>query len=246
MTLSRPDRANAVNSGDRVALAFEILELVAQHRTGISANDLAAALGVGRSTIYRAVNPLVQQEFLLRRPDLTGFILGVRVVELAQRVSTIAPTPEGLVVSRLREETDAVIHLARFADDQIELIDDDLRHPVSDSTALVAEPIRSAIGQVLLADLPPLRAERIARVPRDEVIELAEAAALRGYAQQVGLLSPDRACLAVAVRAEGCLVGALALSAEPSRISAAARHVHRLRDAANELGELWARTDAAV
>ncbi|ALJ21601.1 helix-turn-helix domain-containing protein [Microbacterium sp. No. 7] len=239
MSQSRAERASgAIGSGDRLALAFGVLELVAQRRTGISANELAETLGVGRSTVYRVVNSLVQQEFLLRRPDLTGFILGVRVVELAQLLS-FAPRPEAVVLTELRRETGAAAHLARFANERIEIVDEDPDRPLADAATLVAEPARSAIGHVLLVELPPARAARVARVPREEVVELAEATAVRGYAQQVGLIEPGRACIAVPVRVGDRLAGALALASEPRRISAEARHLGRLREAADRVAALW-------
>ena len=236
----------AVGRGDRLVLAFQVLELVAQRSTGISANELARELGVARATVYRTVNSLVQQEFLLRRPDLTGFILGVRVLELASLVSAVTPSPERRLLATLRDETGAVIHFARIDGERIELVDEDPVRPVSDATAFAAQPHRSAVGQLLLAELPPPRAQRLAGIPRDELIELAEATAVRGYAEQIARLGPDRGCLAVPVRdTDGALIGALALSAEPQRIPTAVRHLARLRTAADELAE-WCAGPAPV
>ena len=229
----------AAGPGDRLALAFGVLEVVAQRRTGISANELARELGVPRSTMYRTVNSLVQQEFLLRRPDLTGFILGVRVTELAQVVAELAPSRESLIVAGLRQETGAALHLVGFRGEVIEILDEDPARPVSDPRALAAQPARSAVGHLLLADLPPERSAQIAGVPAAEVRGLAESGDVRGYAQQIGLLTPDRACLAVPIRRGAALVGAIALSADPAGISTAARHVARLRETAERLSGLW-------
>jgi hypothetical protein len=40
-------------------------------------------LGFPRATTYRLLNPLVQEEYLVRLPDLSGFALGLKVVQLA-------------------------------------------------------------------------------------------------------------------------------------------------------------------
>ncbi|WP_395245163.1 IclR family transcriptional regulator [Agromyces sp. MMS24-K17] len=238
MSAAREEPGVAVGRGDRLALAFEVLELVAERGTGISANELARELGVARATVYRTVNSLVQQEFLLRRPDLTGFILGVRVLELASLIAAVTPSRERRLLTDLRVETGAVIHFARIDGERIELVDEDPACPLSDAAAFAAQPHRSAVGQLLLADLPPTRAQRLAGIPRDELVELAEATALRGYAEQIARLGPDRGCLAVPVRdLDGVLVGALALSAEPQRLPTAVRHVARLRAAAEELAD---------
>jgi len=231
--------ARASADGDRVSLALQVLELVARHRSGISANDLARALQVPRSTMYRTVNSLVQSEFLLRHPDLSGFILGVRVLELAQTVSSVVPSPESAILADLRRTTSAAIHLARFDGARIELVDEDVHHPISDVDAFAAHPTHSAIGQVLLAELPAPRARALWGVAEEEIHDLREATALRGYAQQVGMLTPNGACLAIPVHVAGAVVGAVALSAPPTHISTAARHVARLRDAAVGIGAVW-------
>lgn len=222
-----------------IALALDILEQVARHRTGVSANDISRALEVPRATVYRIVNSLVQDEFLLRRPDLKGFILGSRVVELAHLVAVpSAPAVHQGVLEALRQQTGEAIHFVRFDDDAVVLVDEDPRVPVSDPGAFARDPARSAVGHLLLAELPVAAAEASSSATADDIAEIAQAAAVREYTQQIGLLSPDRACLAVAVRSsDGALVGALALATSVSRISTAARHVGLLRQAAAALTE---------
>ena len=220
--------------GDRLELAMEVLELVAQHRTGISANDLASALDIPRSSMYRVLNTLVRQEFLVRRPDLTGFILGVRVVELARHVSGRRTGRHDVILARLRQDTAGAIHLVRFVGDRLELMDEDPLHPISDMRGFLASSERSAAGQLLLLE----RIEQGLSVP-PSAGALADATRARGYAQQVGLLSADRACMAVPVHDGPRRVGAIAFADAPSAISAAARHVPRLRSAAEEVAALW-------
>jgi DNA-binding IclR family transcriptional regulator len=244
------DRENPLGTandarGDRVALAFHILELVADRRTGISANEIAQTLGIHRATAYRALNSLVSQEFLLRCPDLSGFILGVRVTELAKLIAVEQRTEEG-PLDVLRRETGCAIHLARFDEDRIALVDEDPGSPIPQRDVFLTEPARSAVGQLLLTELPSARSAQLARLAYLDLAEIIEATTLRGFAQQIGLLSPDRACLAVPVRIDRTLVGALALSTAPSRISIAARHVERLRAVAGELAARWNASHDAV
>lgn len=231
--------------GDRVALAFRILELVADRRTGISANEIAQTLEIHRATAYRAINSLVSQEFLLRCPDLSGFILGVRVTELAKLIA-VEQRKEDSLLDVLRRETGCAIHLARFVEDRITLIDEDPDSPIPQREVFLAEPARSAVGQLLLAELPSARSAQLAKLAYLDLAEIVEATTLRGFAQQIGLLSPDRACLAVPVRIDRTLVGALALSTAPSRISIAARHVERLRSVSGELAARWNVTEEPI
>lgn len=224
---------------NNIALALEILEQVARSRTGVSANDISRALSVPRATVYRVVNSLVQDEFLLRRPDLQGFILGARVVELAHLVTVpTQPTPRESVIADLRRSTGETIHVARFDDTRILIVDEDPARPLSDSERFASEPGVSAVGHLLLAELPRRRAATLGHLPADEIDEIAAALAVRDYTQQIGLLAPDRACMAVAVReGDGTLIGAIALSTSVARISTAVRHLAALRQAAASLAE---------
>lgn len=62
--------------------AFAILEEVARAGAGVSAREIADNLQMSRATTYRILKHLVQQEYLVRSPDLSGFALGARVRRL--------------------------------------------------------------------------------------------------------------------------------------------------------------------
>lgn len=70
--------------------AFAILEEVARAGAGVSAREIAENLGMARATTYRLLKHLVQQEYLVRSPDLSGFALGQRVRDLALVVGSVA------------------------------------------------------------------------------------------------------------------------------------------------------------
>ncbi|GAA1549584.1 helix-turn-helix domain-containing protein [Nocardioides humi] len=72
--------------------AFSILEEVARSGAGVSAREIAENLGLPRATAYRLLKHLVQQEYLVRSPDLSGFALGQRVRDLAIAVGPVAET----------------------------------------------------------------------------------------------------------------------------------------------------------
>ncbi|WP_028655341.1 helix-turn-helix domain-containing protein [Nocardioides sp. J54] len=72
--------------GGALDSAFLILEEVARGGAGISAREIAENLGLPRATAYRLLKHLVQQEYLVRSPDLAGFALGQRVRNLAVAV----------------------------------------------------------------------------------------------------------------------------------------------------------------
>jgi len=63
--------------------AFAILEEIARAGAGVSAREISDSLELPRATTYRILKHLVQQEYLVRSPDLLGFALGQRVRNLA-------------------------------------------------------------------------------------------------------------------------------------------------------------------
>jgi DNA-binding IclR family transcriptional regulator len=50
----------------------------------VTGRELVAALPMSKATVYRIIKHLVEHEYLVRTPDLTGFMLGVRVLNLAR------------------------------------------------------------------------------------------------------------------------------------------------------------------
>ncbi|WP_164743600.1 IclR family transcriptional regulator [Microbacterium sulfonylureivorans] len=223
-----------------LGLALEILEQVARHDEGSTAADIARAVGAPRATVYRVVNSLVRDEYLVRRADFSGFLLGARVLELAAVVDAHRRPAYAPVVERLRAETGEAVHLFGFHSAGLTILDEDAKHPLSDPATLLGDPTRSAIGHLWLIAHPDREAPRAprwtARPSAEELQAIADAYTVRGYTEQVAMLSPDRGCLAVPVRNHRAeTVGAVTLSTSISRLSVAARHVHALRGAAEAL-----------
>ena len=226
-----------------LGLALEILEQVARRDEGSTAADIARAVGASRATVYRIVNSLVRDEYLVRRADFSGFLLGARVLELAAVVDAHRRPPYAPVVEALRTETGEAVHLFGFHSAGLTILDEDPAHPLSDPATLLGDPTRSAIGHLWLIghhDRDAPRAPRWRTRPSAEDLRaIAEAYTVRGYTEQAAMLAPDRGCLAVPVRNERAeTIGALTLSTSISRLSVAARHVHALRGGADELTRL--------
>jgi DNA-binding IclR family transcriptional regulator len=78
------DRGSAVREGNSTAdRALAILEMFSHERPVLSARELAAGLGVARSTAYRYLQTLVSAGYLREGAD-GGFQLGGKIVELAE------------------------------------------------------------------------------------------------------------------------------------------------------------------
>lgn len=227
-----------------LGLALEVLEQVARHHDGVTAADIARAVGAPRATVYRVVNSLVRDGYLVRRPDFSGFLLGARVLELAAIVDAHRRPAHRDVLDDVRAATGEAVHLVGFHRSGLTLLDEDPRHPISDHRALFGDPTRSAPGHVWLVERPdepePPGAQRWVVAPADDVVDAIRAAYdVRGYAEQVGGLTPARGCFAVAVSGvDGRPIGALTLSAPLARFSLAVRHLGALREAADALARL--------
>lgn len=67
--------------------AFAVLEAVARIGPGVTSRELTEALPMSRASVYRILKHLVAQEYLVRTPDLRGFVIGERVVALGRPVA---------------------------------------------------------------------------------------------------------------------------------------------------------------
>ncbi len=230
-------------AGSGVGQALAVLAEVARHGPGVSANELAKLLGLPRTTAYRLINSLAQDEYLVRMPDLQGFALGARVVELAH---LIAPAPlerSALqLLDRLGASLGSAVHLAAFEGWRIALRYEDPRQPLTDRRAMQRDLRDTALGRLMLAERWN-EGQRWsgAGAGTDEVESIAVATARLGYARQRGRSAPDRGCIAVAVRdASGALIGALAAATTAADVERLSGRRDDLQRAALRLAPLLA------
>lgn len=217
--------------------ALAVLEEVAARGAGVTARELSDALGMPRATTYRLINLLVQEEYLVRMPDLTGFTLGRKVRQLAHLVAP-PPPPRAAreVMSRLRSSIRGGVHLARYDTDRIAVIDVDEDFPLSDEGRIVREWDASAMGRLLLAERDvtetPTRSARA-------VAAIVDDTRLAGFARQVDELVPGFGCLAVPIRDErGRLVASVSFAAPRARIERPGDVLAALEAGADELSRL--------
>jgi DNA-binding IclR family transcriptional regulator len=180
--------------------ALSVLEEVARVGPGVTAQQLSAGLGLPRATTYRLLNLLVQDEYLVRLPDLAGFALGRKVALLADLAAQSAAQDEthGILVE-LRRRIRGGVHLASYREGVLELVDVDPDFPLSDERRILSDLSASALGGLLLAE------RRGAPVP---------------YVAVPAGPVPGRGCFAAAIRdAEGALVAGLALALPTQRLA---------------------------
>jgi DNA-binding IclR family transcriptional regulator len=220
--------------------ALTVLEEVARSGAGVTAREVSDNLGLPRATAYRLLNLLVQDEYLVRMPDLKGFALGRKVVQLADLVAPAKP-PQAVreVIDGLRSGIRGGVHLVRYDGDRLRIVDSDPDFPLSDEARILRQLDASAIGRLLLAELDP--SVMTAHVHRStvDVGSIVSDVQSRGYATQVGELVPTLGCIAVPIRDDaGRLVAGLGFSAPVARVRDPGGVLELLLSSSRQLGPL--------
>jgi DNA-binding IclR family transcriptional regulator len=228
--MTDPDLGLTGRQPKAVERALRVLEVVARIGPGVSAREVADALGLPPATTYRLLTVLVAEEYVVRLPDLRGFALGRRALDLALRLPEAAAPTDVLAVSRLVSDwargRPVGVHLATFESGRLAGLrshDPHQTRPADLSDDELADrPHASAIGKLLLADDPAAllhQASRLHPVTDRTVVDSAllgsQLARVRdeGISWQDGELRAGLLCLAVPLRnARGRLHGALAVS----------------------------------
>jgi DNA-binding IclR family transcriptional regulator len=214
-----------------IQTALTVLEAVAEIGAGATAREISAVLGVPRATTYRLLNLLVQDEYLVRTPDLSGFALGAKVVHLAAAAAPVRlPTAARAVLAEARATIRGGVHVVLYAEGRVTIADTDPDFPLSDEVRLMREPDRFALGRLLLV-------ESGASGP------YAAAAAsdlhVYGVTRQIGELAAGLGCLALPIRdSEGGLAGAVGFSGPRHRVEEPAAVISVLGPVADRLSPL--------
>jgi DNA-binding IclR family transcriptional regulator len=79
------ERDNAASPVLTLMKAMDVLEAVAEGGIGMTTAEIAARLGLNRSTTHRLVQTLVQQRYLQPAPSGRGFEIGLKFLPLAAR-----------------------------------------------------------------------------------------------------------------------------------------------------------------
>ena len=143
----------------------------------------------------------MQDEYLVRTPDLSGFALGAKVVHLGGCGGADAAADGGTRGDRRgaqrRARRGARRALRRGAGCRSADADPDF--PLSDSVRLVREPGRFALGRLLLVEQG---------APGEAIAAAASDLRVWGATRQIGEFSAGFGCLAVPIRDAAGVLGA--------------------------------------
>jgi DNA-binding IclR family transcriptional regulator len=206
-----------------ISHALDALEAVAHEGPGVTAQQIAARLGLSPATTYRLLNLLVAEEYIVRLPDLSGFALGRRALEFAGTASVGHLTlsrQARRAVAGLRAELRWGVHVFEYAHGGANVIDADPDHPPHREVLSDAEFAGSAVGRLVRRQRDAEPADVATPLPGDDA----------------------DASIAAAIRDEsGFVIAALVVTGPAQRLRAAEYAlVPRLTTAAAELSELMA------
>ena len=214
--------------------ALQVLLLFDRERPEWSSSELAQALGLHRSIVYRILRSLEQRGFVTQTDRHGRYALGLKLVELGNVVL------EGMdlqkvarpVMTRLVEETGESAFLTVLSGDEgvcVEKVDS--RKAIRAMTSVgTHSPLHAgASGKVLLAHLSPDRVHEViakglqAVTPRtvtdpDQLRRDLEKIRQQGWAYSVGELTPEVAAISVPLwDSGGAMLGVLSTAGPASR-----------------------------
>jgi DNA-binding IclR family transcriptional regulator len=208
-----------------------ILEEVARCGSGVTAREISTNLRMPRATAYRLLNLLVEEEYLVRLPDLRGFALGVRVGQLQAPAAVHLSRAAHDAVEGLRSRMRAGIHLAVFGRGGILTIDADPDFPLYSPDAIYRRSRATALGRLLDEYRNGAGEERDERDPE---------ATGPAFTIQLGELRDGYGCLAVPIFVESAVTptAGLAFSGPVDRVLAVADDLRGLRSTVRQLERL--------
>jgi IclR family transcriptional regulator, acetate operon repressor len=225
--------ASPVQSVDRAVTVLEIL--AREGEAGVT--DIAAELGVHKSTAFRLVGALENRDLVTQDVDRGKYRLGVGILRLAGATTArLDLVQEGRAVcERLAVEVGETINVAVLADGAALYLDQvagpsalQTRNWVGQSLALHA----TSNGKVLLAYLDPTRRERFLAAPlarytehtivdRERLDGQLDEVLRRGYAVTVDELEIGLTAVAAPIHnLDGAVIAAVSASGPSFRVPA--------------------------
>lgn len=211
------EAATDVSPAPAAGHALDVLTLLSRHAAPLPAASVARQLGLPRSTTYRLLSVLVDRGFIVHLPEDRRYGLGVAAFELGSAYSRQGPLQRIArpLLARLSDRTGHNAHLAVLHGRDVLYV---IEERVAGRPSLVSDVgVRlpaslTASGLAILAALPAAQvrahfSSREAFVQRHGVgptslstlRPLLTRTRTRGYAEEVGFVTPGLASVATAV-----------------------------------------------
>lgn len=217
-----------------VARGARLLLLAASSRSGVSAKEAAAALGLGKPTTYHLLSTLVAEGLLEKRPG-GRYALGPKAAVIATAVMRDQTAPDGYLTAlqTLADETTETAYLSAWRNGSVAVLS-----VVEGAQALrvaglgpgsVGGEYARATGKLLMAFADPARRAPILQTrplePRtpNTVTEVAELEKQFDQIRSVGYAIEDEefavgvSCVSAPIRENDTVVAAITVSAPAER-----------------------------
>lgn len=197
--------------------ALDVLTLLSRHARPLPASTVARELGLPRSTAYRLLAALVDRGFVVHLPEERRYGLGVAAFELGSAYTRQGPLQRiaGPLLTRLADRTGHNAHLAVLhGRDVLYVIEERVpgRPSLVSDVGIRLPASLTASGLAILAALPAAQVRALfpstdAFVQRhgtgptslSTLRPLLTRTRTRGYAEEVGFVTPGLASVAAAV-----------------------------------------------
>lgn len=218
-----------VESVDRALLVLQALADAGPHGQGLA--ELAASLGLNKSTVHRTLAGLRFRAFATQDPETGRYVLGPAATRLGEEFFGAENLPVLLhpALVALGAATDELVHLGVLSGPHVVYLDKvEPERPVRVWSAIGrrSPAVTTALGRALLAFRGTDRAllagyVRASERPVDaeHVWQELEDARHRGYATEREENEPGIACVAVPVLRGGAPVAAVSVTAPVERMT---------------------------
>lgn len=231
-TTATPGAVRAVKSADRTV---DVLELLAGYAHRLTLAELQRDLGVPKSSLHGLLRTLTARGWLETDERGTSYGIGLRALRVGTAYLDRDPAAQaaGPLLTRLRDELDETVHLARLDGGDVVYLAtrESLHHLRSASRIGHRLPAHAtALGKALLAERDPEEVDVLLPDPlvalTPETItdkaalraELAEVR-LRGWSMERGQNTRGLGCLAVTVPARQPAIDAISCSVPLARLT---------------------------
>ncbi|GBD93547.1 transcriptional regulator KdgR [bacterium BMS3Abin05] len=146
--------------------AFRILFFMAEHTSDLGITEIANALGIHKSTIYRFLASMEQLGVVQQNPETNKYRLGLALFELGNRV----PIKRGLVdkihphLENLAQQVHEIVNLAGLFHNEVLYLDKIEAHrriQIKTFIGFHVPPHCAALGKVILAFMNPSDVDHI-------------------------------------------------------------------------------------
>jgi len=222
-----PDGTSPVESVDRALLVLQAL--AREGAKGMPLADLAAAVGLNKSTVHRVLAALRFRDFVTQGPD-GDYVLGPAATRLAEDFYGDENLPvllHGALVS-LSAAADELVHLGVLTGAHVVYLDKvepERAVRVWSAIGRRSPAVTTALGRAMLAYRGTSRsaldgyARAVDGVDADHVWDVLERARTAGYATEDEENEPGISCIAVPLLRAGAAVAAVSVTAPAERMT---------------------------